>query len=49
MSCYDEDNAALEYPIKVTTREMEYEEVAPSLGDPNQGWESDDDEDEEWW
>lgn len=38
MSCYDEDNAALEYPIKITTKEMEYEEVAPSLSDPNQGW-----------
>lgn len=38
MACYDEDNAALEYPIKITTREMEYEEVAPSLSDPNQGW-----------
>lgn len=49
MACYDEDNAALEYPIKITTREMEYEKVAPSLSDPNQGWESDDDEDEEWW
>ena len=49
MACYDEDNFALEYPIKITTKEMEYEEVAPSLGDPNQGWESDDDEDEEWW
>lgn len=50
MACYDEDNAALKYPIKITTREIEYEEVAPSLSDPNQGWESDDDdEDEEWW
>ena len=51
MACYDEDNAALEYPIKITTREMEYEDVEPSLSDPNQGWESDDDddEDEEWW
>lgn len=38
MACYDEDNAALEYPIKITTREMEYEEVASSLSDPNQGW-----------
>ncbi len=49
MACYDEDNAALKYPIKITTREIEYEEVVPSLSDPNQGWESDDDEDEEWW
>lgn len=46
MACYDEDNAALEYPIKITTREMEYEDVEPSLSDPNQGWESDDDEED---
>lgn len=39
MACYDEDNAALKYPIKITTREMEYENVAPSKSDPNQGWE----------
>ena len=38
MACYDEDNAALKYPIKITTKMMEYDEVAPSLGDPNQGW-----------
>ena len=49
MACYDKDNAVLEYPIKITTREMEYEKVTPSLSDPNQGWEEDDDEDEEWW
>ena len=39
MACYDEDNFALEYPIKITTREMEYENVNPSESDPNQGWE----------
>lgn len=44
MACYDEDNVALKYPIKITAREMEYEEVAPSLSDPNQGWESNDEE-----
>lgn len=38
MACYDEDNFALKYPIKITTREMEYENVEPSKGDPNQGW-----------
>lgn len=38
IACYDEDNTALTYPIKITTKEMEYEEVAPSLNDPNQGW-----------
>ena len=54
MACYDEDNITLEYPIKITTKEMEYEDVKPSLSDPNQGWsnnEYDDeywDEDEEW-
>ena len=44
MACYDDDNATLDYPIKITTREMEYEEVTPSLSDPNQGWEIPDDE-----
>ena len=39
MACYDKDNFALEYPIKITTKEMEYEEVKPSKSDPNQGWE----------
>ena len=49
MACYDEDNFALEYPIKITTKEMEYEDVKPSESDPNQGWESYDDDDEEDW
>ena len=49
MACYDEDNFALEYPIKITTKEMEYENAKPSESDPNQGWESyDDDEEEDW-
>lgn len=39
MACYDEDNFALEYPIKITTREMDYENASPSESDPNQGWE----------
>lgn len=39
MACYDKDNFALEYPIKITTKEMEYEEVKASKRDPNQGWE----------
>ena len=30
MACYDEDNFSLEYPIKITTMEMEYENVSPS-------------------
>lgn len=47
IGCYDEDNARLKYPIKITTKEMEYEEVTPSLSDPNQGWGEEDDENEE--
>lgn len=39
MACYDEDNFALEYPIKITTKEMEYEDIKASKSDPNQGWE----------
>lgn len=39
MACYDEDNFALEYPIKITTREIEYEYAKASKSDPNQGWE----------
>ena len=48
MACYDEDNFALEYPIKITTKEMEYENVKLSESDPNQGWESYDDEEDDW-
>lgn len=39
MACYDEDNFALEYPIKITTKEMNYKDADPSKTDPNQGWE----------
>ena len=45
MACYDEDNFSLKYPIKITSREMEYEEVCPSKRDPNQGGECDDEND----
>lgn len=38
MAWYDEDNLRLKYPIKITTKEMEYDKVAASLKDPNQGW-----------
>lgn len=38
MACYEEDNFALKYPIKITTEEMEYDDVPPSEVDPNQGW-----------
>lgn len=40
MACYDKDNFALKYPIKITSRKMDYEEASPSKRDPNQGWES---------
>ena len=39
MACYDEDNRRLKYPIKITTKVMEYDEIKPSLSDPRQGWE----------
>ncbi len=38
MACYEEDNFALKYPIKIATEEMEYDDVPPSEVDPNQGW-----------
>lgn len=51
LACYDEDNFALEYPIKITSEPMEYDMASPSEGDPNQGWEvhDDDEDEEEWW
>ena len=48
IACYDEDNATLKYPIKITTKEMEYEDVSPSLSDPDQGWSNDEYDDEYW-
>lgn len=38
MACYNKDNAALEYPIKIATEKLEYNSVSPSLSDPDQGW-----------
>lgn len=39
MACYDEDNFALEYPIKITHyKYVVYEQCMASEGDPNQGW-----------
>lgn len=38
LACYDDDNERLKYPIKITSRPLEYENVNPSLSDPNQGW-----------
>jgi hypothetical protein len=48
MACYDKDNFALEYPIKITTKILEYDKVEPSKSDPDQGWECDDYDDEGW-
>lgn len=40
LACYSEDNARLKYPIKIThDPNVKYEDCAPSLRDPNQGWE----------
>ena len=39
IACYDEQNAALPYPIKIThDKKAIYEECEPSPSDPNQGW-----------
>lgn len=38
MAWYDEDNLRLKYPIKITTKEMDYDEVVASVKDPDQGW-----------
>lgn len=50
ISCYDEDNEKLYYPIKIThDPDAVYEDCDPSMGDPHQGWEVREDEDEEEW
>lgn len=49
MACYDDDNFALKYPIKITTKEMEYDDVKPSRSDPNQGWGEYEDCEEDWY
>lgn len=39
LACYDEDNARIPYPIKITHNgNAVYEDCEPSLSDPNQGW-----------
>lgn len=48
IACYDEQNASLEYPIKITSRPMPYSEAKPSINDTHQGWHEDCD-DEEYW
>jgi hypothetical protein len=51
IACYDKDNERLHYPIKIThDPNAVYEECSPSMSDPNQGWEfNEDDEDDEWY
>ena len=45
IACYDEDNAALPFPIKITHNpNLKYEDCEPSLSDPDQGWPSEDDD-----
>lgn len=39
IACYDEQNAALKYPIKITsTKRCKYEDLPASKSDPDQGW-----------
>lgn len=39
VACYDEQNAALKYPIKIaSTNQCKYEDLPASKSDPNQGW-----------
>lgn len=51
IACYDEDNASLKYPIKIThDANAIYEDCEISLSDPNQGWRiEEDEEDDEYW
>ena len=50
IACYDEQNAALRYPIKIThDPDAVYEECNPSPNDPNQGWLYEDDEEYDEW
>lgn len=47
LACYDDDNAALKYPIKLTEEAMTYEEAEPSMSCPEQGYFYCDEEDED--
>lgn len=49
IACYDEQNAALEYPIKfVENKSIAYEDATPSESCPDQGFFYDDCEDEDY-
>lgn len=49
IACYDEQNEKLKYPIKIAEYKFsEYENSKPSPRDPNQGWEEDEEEDDQF-
>lgn len=49
IACYDKQNAALKYPIKIThDPNAIYEDCKPSLSDPNQGWKVDEYDEEDY-
>lgn len=48
IACYDKDNRALKYPIKITHDPFAiYEDCEPSDGDPDQGWIVNEEEEED--
>lgn len=47
IACYDEQNTALRFPIKIThDPDAVYKDCGPSPNDPNQGWLMEDDAEE---
>lgn len=46
IACYDEENTALKYPIKICKdKPVRYDFLPVSNSDPNQGWGSDEEYD----